>query len=61
MSALLGRLDLPFGAFDFAVTPDEEWVFLEINPNGQWGWIEDHTGLHITDAIVDHLTVGVTA
>jgi hypothetical protein len=33
---------------------------LEVNQNGQWGWIEDHTGLSITDAIVDHLTVGVT-
>jgi hypothetical protein len=54
--ALLNRLGLPFGAFDFVVTPEGEWVFLEVNPNGQWGWIEDRTGLPITSAMVDLLT-----
>lgn len=56
---LLKRLDLPFGAFDFTVTPEGEWVFLEINPNGQWGWIEEHTGLPITSAMADLLTAEV--
>jgi hypothetical protein len=60
VSALLARLDLPFGAFDFVVTPECQWVFLEVNPNGQWGWIEDQTGLPITIAIADHLTAGAT-
>ncbi|MGH3720596.1 MAG: ATP-grasp ribosomal peptide maturase [Pseudonocardiaceae bacterium] len=55
---LLGRLGLPFGAFDFTVTPDGEWVFLELNPNGQWGWIEDRTDLPITTAVADLLTSG---
>lgn len=59
--ALLRRLDLPFGAFDFTVTPEDEWVFLELNPNGQWGWIEDHTGLPITSAIADLLNDGDVA
>lgn len=36
---LLRTLDLRFGALDFLVTPEGEWVFLEINPNGQWAWI----------------------
>ncbi|MGH3826087.1 MAG: ATP-grasp ribosomal peptide maturase [Pseudonocardiaceae bacterium] len=58
VSALLGRLGLAFGAFDFTVTPDGEWVFLELNPNGQWGWIEDHTDLPITTAVADLLTSG---
>lgn len=53
---LLKQLDLPFGAFYFTVTPEGEWVFLEINPNGQWGWIEEHTGLPITSAMADLLT-----
>lgn len=56
--ALLKRLDLPFGAFDFTITPQGEWVFLEVNPNGQWGWIEEHTGLPITSAMADLLTSG---
>jgi ATP-grasp ribosomal peptide maturase len=54
--ALLERFKLPFGALDFAITPEGEWVFLEINPNGQWGWIEEHTDLPITSAMADLLT-----
>jgi glutathione synthase/RimK-type ligase-like ATP-grasp enzyme len=27
---------LNFAAFDFIVTPDGDYVFLEMNPNGQW-------------------------
>ncbi|MGP4109786.1 ATP-grasp ribosomal peptide maturase [Streptomyces sp. 4N509B] len=52
---VLERLGLPYGAFDFAVTPDGEWVFLEVNPSGQYGFIEMATGLPITAAIADYL------
>jgi hypothetical protein len=61
ISAILERFDLPFGAFDFTVTTDGEWVMLELNPNGQWGWIEDHTDLPITSAMADLLTSGRVA
>jgi hypothetical protein len=37
------------------VTPDERYVFLEINSNGQYLWIELATGLPISDAICDLL------
>ncbi len=43
---------IKFGAFDFILTPDNQLVFLEINPNGQWYWIEKLTGLPITDKLV---------
>jgi ATP-grasp ribosomal peptide maturase len=52
---MLDQLGLPFGAFDFIVTPSDEWKFLEVNPNGQWGFVEQATGLPITAAICDHL------
>ncbi len=55
MLKLLRRLNLGFGALDFVVTPEEEWTFLEINPNGQWGWLEHATGLPITAGIADFL------
>lgn len=42
---------LAFGAFDFVVTPSHEWIVLECNPEGQWGWIEEKAGLPISDAI----------
>ena len=52
---LVRSLGLVYGAIDFVLTPDGEYVFLEINPNGQYLWIEHLTGLPITAAIVDHL------
>jgi ATP-grasp ribosomal peptide maturase len=54
--ALLARLRLRFGCLDFIVAPDGSWWFLEVNPNGQWAWIEDAAGLPITAAIADALT-----
>jgi glutathione synthase/RimK-type ligase-like ATP-grasp enzyme len=46
---------LSFGAFDFILTPQEEYVFLEVNPGGQWGWIEELTGMPISESIVNIL------
>ncbi len=51
---LLNLLNLKFGAFDFIVK-DNEYVFLEVNPNGQWGWLEEELNLNISDAIIDYL------
>lgn len=56
---LMNELRLRFGALDFLVTASGEWVFLEINPNGQWAWIEDKTGLPIAAAIADALAGSV--
>jgi hypothetical protein len=36
----LRRMGLVFGCFDFIVTPDGNWVFLECNEHGQWLWQE---------------------
>ena len=52
---LVKELDLSFGCIDMIVTPSGEYVFLEINPNGQWLWIEHLTGMPISDAIADLL------
>jgi len=46
---------LRFGAIDMVLTPDDHYVFLEINPNGQWGWIEQLTGMPISQAIAELL------
>jgi glutathione synthase/RimK-type ligase-like ATP-grasp enzyme len=52
---VMHRLRLRFAAADFIVTPDDQWVFLEMNPNGQCAFIEDTTGQPITAAIADAL------
>lgn len=54
----LAAVDLRYGAFDFAVTRDEKYIFLECNPGGQFGWIEANTTLPITQALADLLEKG---
>ena len=53
---LVRVLGLRFGAIDLILTPNGEYVLLEINPNGQWVWIEQRTGLPISDRLVQALT-----
>ena len=48
---LVSHLGLIFGALDFALKPDGTYVFFEINPNGEWLWLEDQLGLPISDRI----------
>lgn len=48
---LMSLMGLAYGALDFIVTPENKWVFLEINCFGQWLWIENLTGLKISDSI----------
>ncbi|MYW95238.1 ATP-grasp ribosomal peptide maturase [Amycolatopsis rubida] len=58
-SALLKMTDhlgLAFAAADFVVTADDTHYFVDLNPSGQWGWIEDATALPIADAIAALLT-----
>lgn len=57
VTALLRHADLLYGALDFIVTPNGEWIFLELNPNGQWAWITPTRHL-ITAAIAELLTEG---
>ncbi len=56
----LADFGLSFGAFDFAVTEDSTWWFLECNPNGQWAWLEGAVGLPVADAIADLLENGAS-
>ncbi|MCL5283628.1 MAG: hypothetical protein M1330_02815 [Armatimonadetes bacterium] len=55
---LMKELNLVFGCVDMILTPNGEYVFLEVNTAGQWGWIEHLTGLKITDALTDLLIRG---
>lgn len=55
VASLMSKLNLNYGALDFIVDPDDNWFFLEVNPVGQYGWIEHLTGLRITKAILRYL------
>lgn len=51
-------LGLVYCAIDMVVTPRGEYVFLEVNPSGQWGWIEEAANLPITEAFAKMLSRG---
>jgi glutathione synthase/RimK-type ligase-like ATP-grasp enzyme len=53
--AITKSFGLRFSAIDLVLSPDEDYWFLEMNPNGQWAWIECRTGLPISAAIADEL------
>jgi glutathione synthase/RimK-type ligase-like ATP-grasp enzyme len=57
---IVERLGLRYGAIDLILTPDGRYVFLEVNPTGQWLWIERATGLPIGEALCDLLLYGET-
>ncbi len=50
------KMGLNFGALDLIKTPDGEYFFLEINPNGQWLWIEELTGQPLVCTMADLLS-----
>lgn len=53
--SLLKTLNLRFGAIDFILDKNSNFIFLEINPNGQWAWIEKQTEYQISNEIVNLL------
>lgn len=55
IKSLMRRLDLQFGCVDLVLTPEGEYVFLEVNPSGQWLWLDDQLELGISDAVASWL------
>ena len=51
LRALLREMGLAYGAVDMRLTPGGEYVFLEVNPAGQWLFVEERTRQPITDAM----------
>lgn len=51
---LMKRLGLVYGAIDLRRTTSED-VFLEINPAGEWRFVEERTGQPITQAMAELL------
>ncbi|MFD7788166.1 MvdC/MvdD family ATP grasp protein [Streptomyces nojiriensis] len=45
---LMRGLGLVYGAVDLRRRPDGQYVFFEVNPAGQWLFVEERTGLPIT-------------
>lgn len=54
---MVRRFGLNYGAADFILTPDDRYVFLEINSAGEWVWLARDLNLPIDQAIAEVLTV----
>jgi hypothetical protein len=55
---LMRALSLVYGAIDLIVTPRGEYVFLEVNPSGQFLWVDHAVGFPILDAMAEMLMQG---
>ena len=58
---LMAALGLRYGAIDLILRPDGAYVFLEVNPSGQFLFAEIHAGLPISAAIARALLDGPPA
>ena len=54
-SSMLSHYGLHFGAFDFIYSKEGKYFFLELNPNGQWLWLEEQSGYNLTKEVADNL------
>ena len=53
---LMDSFEINFASLDMILTPHGELVFLELNPNGQWLWLETRLGLPLVESMADLLT-----
>lgn len=51
----MNYMDIKYAAFDFCVDKHDNWFFLEVNPSGQFAWLEIATGDKLIDALIDLL------
>ncbi len=58
--ALMKRLGLSYGAIDMRRTDAGDYYFFEVNPAGQWLFVEHRTGLPISQGVADFL-IGLDA
>ncbi len=53
---MMDSFGINFSSIDMVVSPEGEHVFLELNPNGQWLWLEEELGLPLVTTMADLLT-----
>lgn len=52
---LMKKLALSFGAIDLILNENGEYIFLEVNPGGQWLWLERILNFSISEEIANWL------
>jgi len=54
---LMKKMGLKFGGVDLIRTPSDDFIFLEVNPNGRWWWIQELTRMNIAKDIAEYLSL----
>lgn len=57
---VLDKLHLRMGIFDLKLDSDGQPTWLEVNPQGQFLWVQGMSGLNLADAFVDFLEAELT-
>jgi glutathione synthase/RimK-type ligase-like ATP-grasp enzyme len=52
---------LRFGAIDMAISAQGDWVFFEVNPNGQWAWLDITAGTSIARSFASSFATNPSA
>ena len=58
LQKLMELLQLQSGSFDLIVTPDDQYVFLEVNPVGQFGMVSIPCNYGLEKLLAEHLAYG---
>jgi glutathione synthase/RimK-type ligase-like ATP-grasp enzyme len=53
---IMGSYGLTFAAIDMAIDANGQYVFFEINPNGQWAWLDLAGACDIAGCFVRHFS-----
>jgi glutathione synthase/RimK-type ligase-like ATP-grasp enzyme len=61
LRSLLDEFHLAHGVFDLIRTPESEYIFLELNPNGQWHFMEKAADGSLAEAMARLLAGRVTS
>jgi hypothetical protein len=57
---LMNEFGLVYGSIDLIIDKNDPMVFLEVNPSGDWAYIEERTGLPITQTITNLIRAETT-
>jgi len=55
LDMLMKKIDLNCGSIDMIVTPENEFVFLEVNPVGQFGMVSNPCNFNLEKIIAEYL------
>lgn len=55
LTQIANRLQLKFCSFDLIFNDKQEYVFIEVNPEGQIGWVSTNCNYNIEKKIADYL------